>query len=99
MKTGYFDSNNKEYEIGDIVLNPYFNDLWIVDMWSNVTDFICEDDTDYCFVLWGNAKCHYMDILEPEGFTIIARKSEDENKYNELLEVCDKASKTMLDEI
>ena len=27
----YYDSNNKEYKVGDIVFNPFFGDYWLVE--------------------------------------------------------------------
>ncbi len=80
-KTGIFDSNNKEYKLYDIVYNPFFGDLWIVD-YNKENE---REDCKYRLILYNNEDDYYMDLDEPVGFKILASKG-DKN-YDELLKL------------
>ena len=45
---GYFDGQDREYKVGDIVYNPYFNDYWVVCKSKPEYNFECP----YCLLLW-----------------------------------------------
>ena len=78
----YYDSNNKEYKVGDIVFNPFFGDYWLVEEYTEEEQ--SETDCPYCLSLYGDKDDYYMDIDEPAGFIIICSKGEpDYNKYIE----------------
>lgn len=78
----YYDSNNREYKVGDIVFNPFFGDYWLVEEYTEEEQ--SETDCLYCLSLYGDRDEYYMDIDEPAGFIIICSKDEpDYNKYIE----------------
>ena len=70
----YYDSNNKEYKVGDIVFNPFFGDYWLVEEYTEEEQ--SETDCPYCLSLYGDKDDYYMDIDEPAGFIIICSKNE-----------------------
>lgn len=78
----YYDSNKREYKVGDIVYNPFFGDYWLVEEYTEEEQ--SETDCPYCLSLYGDKDDYYMDIDEPAGFIIICSKGEpDYNKYIE----------------
>lgn len=85
VSTGHFDPNDKEYQVGDLVMNELFGDVWLVDYWQP-EDNPEPDDTEFCFVQYCMHDLTVIDIAEPEGFTIIARLGDDE--YQKLYEEC-----------
>lgn len=77
--TGYKDMDGREYKVGDIVLNTFFGDYWVVA--KNRKNE--REDCEYRLLLYNNEKEYYMDLDEPSKFRIVASKGESE--YNNLL--------------
>ena len=77
--TGYKDMDGREYKVGDIVLNTFFGDYWVVA--KNRKNE--REDCEYRLLLYNNEKEYYMDLNEPSKFRIVASKGESE--YNNLL--------------
>ena len=82
--TGYKDMDGREYKVGDIVLNTFFGDYWIVA--KNRKNE--RQDYEYRLLLYNNEKEYYMDLNEPSKFKIIASKGEKE--YKDLLKEINK---------
>lgn len=82
---GFFDSKNSQYYVGDIVLNPAFNDLWLVE----------KDNNSYIFTLFGNKDNYYMPLDEPLGFIIMSH--EGDKTYQALYEDLKKGDELMCD--
>lgn len=81
--TGYKDMDGREYKVGDIVLNTFFGDYWVVA--KNRKNE--REDCEYR-LLYNNEKEYYMDLNEPSKFKIIASKGEKE--YKDLLKEINK---------
>lgn len=93
MGIGYFDSEGREYELGDLVYNPLFGDVWLVDEWAE--DEPREPgDSPYCLRKYCSKKIYSMGIDDPDGFVIEARKG-DEN-YGKLYEQCEEYAEKWL---
>lgn len=90
MGIDYFDANGKEYHLGDLVYNPFFGDIWLVDKWRP-EDKPGPEDSPYCFILYGDRDEYVMDIQDPDGFEIERRIGED--GYDELLRKCKEFAK------
>ena len=82
--TGYKDMDGREYKVGDIVLNTFFGDYWVVA--KNRKNE--RQDCEYRLLLYNNEKEYYMDLNEPGKFKIIASKREKE--YKDLLKEINK---------
>lgn len=82
--TGYKDMDGREYKVGDIVLNTFFGDYWVVA--KNRKNE--RQDCEYRLLLYNNEKDYYMDLNEPSKFKIIASKGEKE--YKDLLKEINK---------
>lgn len=82
--TGYKDMDGREYKVGDIVLNTFFGDYWVVA--KNRKNE--REDCEYRLLLYNNEKDYYMDLNEPSKFKIIASKGEKE--YKDLLKEINK---------
>lgn len=82
--TGYKDMDGREYKVGDIVLNTFFGDYWVVA--KNKKNE--REDCEYRLLLYNNEKEYYMDLNEPSKFKIIASKGEKE--YKDLLKEINK---------
>ena len=82
--TGYKDMDGREYKVGDIVLNTFFGDYWVVA--KNRKNE--REDCEYRLLLYNNEKEYYMDLNEPSKFKIIASKGEKE--YKDLLKEINK---------
>lgn len=82
-KTGYKDSNGKEYMVGDIVFNPCFMDYWVVQKYTQEEIEKYECTVPYCLVLWNDKGEMFEDIDVPVGFLIV--KHANEEGYNEML--------------
>ena len=86
--TGYFDSNGKEYSIGDIVVNSFFGDYWIVGKYSeNESIKNQEEDCPYYLAQYGDPDLYFMDLDEPVGFIIEVKYNEGERYENALKEL------------
>lgn len=77
--TGYKDMDGREYKVGDIVLNTFFEDYWVVAKNKKNES----EDCKYRLLLYNDTKDYYMDLDEPSKFRIVASKGESE--YNNLL--------------
>lgn len=77
--TGYKDMDGREYKVGDIVLNIFFGDYWVVAKNRKNES----EDCKYRLLLYNDTKDYYMDLDEPSKFRIVASKGESE--YNNLL--------------
>lgn len=82
--TGYKDMDGREYKVGDIVLNTFFGDYWVVAK-NRKSE---REDCEYRLLLYNNEKEYYMDLDEPCKFKIIASKGEKE--YKDLLKEINK---------
>ena len=82
--TGYKDMDGREYKVGDIVLNTFFGDYWVVAK-NRKTE---REDCEYRLLLYNNEKDYYMDLNESSKFKIIASKGEKE--YKDLLKEINK---------
>lgn len=82
--TGYKDMDGREYKVGDIVLNTFFGDYWVVA--KNKKNE--REDCEYRLLLYNNEKEYYMDLNEPSKLKIIASKGEKE--YKDLLKEINK---------
>ena len=82
--TGYKDMDGREYKVGDIVLNTFFGDYWVVA--KNKKNE--REDCEYRLLLYNNEKEYYMDLNESSKFKIIASKGEKE--YKDLLKEINK---------
>lgn len=82
--TGYKDMDGREYKVGDVVLNTFFGDYWVVA--KNKKNE--REDCEYRLLLYNNEKEYYMDLNEPSKFKIIASKGEKE--YKDLLKEINK---------
>lgn len=82
--TGYKDMDGREYKVGDIVLNTFFGDYWVVA--KNRKNE--REDCEYRLLLYNDTKEYYMDLNEPSKFKIIASKGEKE--YKDLLKEINK---------
>jgi len=74
-ETGYRDAEEKEYQVGDIVVNPFFGDYWIVGKYAddeNMKQY--EDECPYYLCQYGDPDLYFMDLDEPAGFKIVERK-------------------------
>lgn len=92
-KTGYFDANGREYELGDLVYNPLFGDVWLVDEWTE--DEPREPgDSPYCLRQYCSKEIYSMDIDDPDGFVIESRKGDE--GYEKLYEQCEDYAKRWL---
>lgn len=69
---GYTDSNGTQYYLGDIVLNPWFGDLYIVEE----ADDDIKDDCPYMLSQYGDASNYCMALDEPAGFIIVCHKND-----------------------
>lgn len=90
----YKDSKGKKYKLGDIVLNPFFGDMWVVQKW----DEQYMDKTEkcpYCFAQYGFQDNYCMGLDEPIGFSIIASKGDEQ--YDKLLEEVLKVGQEIID--
>lgn len=94
---GYKDSKGNQYYLEDLVLNPYFGDVWIIGKYTEqeMKDF--ETDCPYYLAQWGSRDEYYMDLNEPEGFVI--EKHKDEDGYEELLNYCEETRKRIRERI
>lgn len=82
----YVDMNNRPYKLGDVVLNNYFGDYWVVGKYSDNSDISkYEEDCPFFLAQYGNPDYYFMDLDEPKDFSIL--KSVDEEGYEELLEM------------
>lgn len=100
-KTGYRDVEGKEYQVGDIVVNPFFGDYWIVGKYSdneNLKQY--EEDCPYYLCQYGDPDLYFMDLNEPAGFKIEERKGTDryEVAIKELQEIAQALHKEYGDE-
>lgn len=95
MKTGFYDAHGTEYETGDLVLNPLFCDIWLVDEYTP-EDGKEPDDPPYCLKLYGVSDIHVMPIDEPCDFEILKRKSDPD--YSKTLEKCHEYAKKWMNE-
>lgn len=83
-ETGYRDAEEKEYQVGDIVVNPFFGDYWIVCKYAedeNMKQY--EDECPYYLCQYGDPDLYFMDLDEPAGFKIVERKGTAQ--YNMIL--------------
>ena len=85
MGTGYHDCDGREYHVNDLVLNELFGDVWLVDEWRP-EDAPGPEDSPYCLVLNCDRSEYVIDIEDPDGFRIIARKGDD--GYQEIYDEC-----------
>ena len=69
-------------ELGDILLNRFFGDYWLVE---ESTDEYSDAGEDYGFIIsrYGN-KDDYYETFIPESFEIVKRKNDDD--YEEFLQ-------------
>lgn len=88
---GYKDSKGNQYYVGDLVLNTYFGDIWLIEKYTEQEMKNYKTECPYCLVLNGHRDDHFMDLDEPEGFII--EKHLDEDGYKELLDECEKVYK------
>ena len=84
---GYFDGHDREYKIGDIVYNPYFNDYWVVYKSKPEYNFECP----YCLLLWNSEDEDVEELDTPKGFLVVC--SIDEEEYDNALEYINKIAK------
>lgn len=81
----YVDKNNREYKLGDIVLNNLFGDYWTVGRYKDNKDISkYEEDCPFYLAQYDDVNSYFIDLDEPEGFEII--KSKEDGGYEELLE-------------
>lgn len=96
-KTGYRDVEENEYQIGDIVVNPFFGDYWIVGKYSENPDIAnYEEDCPYYLAQYGDPDLYFIDLDEPAGFKIIERKGTD--RYEVALKEINEIAKTLHNE-
>ena len=69
-KLNYKDSKGVNYHIGDIVYNPCFGDIWLIEELSEEDMKKFGFDIPYVFTQYGNADAYTMTIDEPKGFVI-----------------------------
>ena len=86
------DMNNREYKIGDIVLNHFFGDYWTVKKYDKDQEVDCL----YYLSLYDNDDYYTTDLDTVDSFEII--KSINEEGYNELLEKIRKIGKDLDEE-
>ena len=87
-KTGYKDSEGKEFEVGDIVFNPCFRDYWIVGKYSeNEHIKKYEEECPYYLAQYGDPDLYFMDLDEPAGFIIEVKSNEGDRYENALKEL------------
>lgn len=79
-KNKYVDNEGKEYKLGDLVLNPFFNDMWIVQEWEG--NYGEGEECPYCFAQYGFQDLYCMAVDEPIGFIIVG--SVGDNNYEEV---------------
>lgn len=86
---GYLDSNGNQYYIGDLVFNPCFGDIWLVDKYTEKEMKEFKTKCPYCLKLWTSADEYIIDIDEPAGFVIEKHKNDEgyQELYNECLKV------------
>lgn len=94
-KTGYFDSNGREYELGDLVYNPMFGDVWLVDEWDE-NEARDAGDSPYCLRQYCSKEIYCIDIDDPDGFVIEARRGDEH--YDELYRQCEEYARKWLEE-
>lgn len=88
----YKDANGLIYKEGDIVLNSFLGDYWLVEKTTDKDKDMFGLETEYFLSLWGNKYNYCMDINTPKGFIIISRKGQQHYKQNRknLKRVCRK---------
>lgn len=87
-KTGYRDSEGEEFEVGDIVVNPFFGDYWVVGKYSeneNLKQY--EEECPYYLCQYGDPDLYFMDLDEPTGFIIEVKFNEGDRYENTLKEL------------
>lgn len=75
----YKDKNKRVYKVGDIVLNTFFGNLWVVYEYENKEN----QDCPYYLALYNDKDYYYTDLDMVSGFEIL--KSKDEEGYDDLL--------------
>lgn len=93
MSKKYVDGNGSEYKLGDIVHNPFFGDVWIVQEWEDA--YKEGEECPYCFAQYGYQDNYCMALDEPVGFKIISSKGDEQ--YDKLLEEVLKVGKEIID--
>lgn len=92
-KLRYKDDNGDNYHIGDIVFNPCFGDLWLIEKLFKEEMKEYNFETPYVFTLYGDRDSYMMEITEPKGFVIECTPN-DAYKYIKYLVLFSKAYKS-----
>ena len=81
----YKDIEDKQYQVGDIVLNQALGDIWLVEKLNDKEIAEYKVDNKYVLSLYGNRDVDCISIDEPYGFKIICRTDDyDYIKYIQL---------------
>lgn len=74
--TKYKDESGNTFCVGDIVYNPCFGDVWLLEELDEQKQKCFGFDTPYVFTQYGNADNYIMEIDEPKGFVVIGHSSD-----------------------
>lgn len=80
----YRDASGQQYHIGDLVLNPSFHDIWLVEELDAETQKQYDLDIPYVLTQYGDPDSYIMEIDKPAGF-VIACTPDEPDKYIKLL--------------
>lgn len=81
VRTGFYDVDNVEYKVGDVVENQLAKDLWLVEP-NPEYDPKDELSAPYYFSYFGNMEATALDIDEVKNFKIVCTAhSEDYDRY------------------
>ena len=94
----YKDINGVNYHIGDIVLNSFFGDVWLVEKLSNKDMKKFGFKIPYVFTQYGDENEYIMQIDEPSGFAIECTP-DDMYEYAKYLSLFTKAYRILQEEL
>ena len=87
------DVTGKNYQLGDIVFNPFFGDYWVVKKYSRKEIKTGYVSCPYCLALYGDKDFCTVDLDEPAGFRIVCSKKD--SNYKEYIKTLKKFVKEM----
>lgn len=96
----YYDKNNIEYKVGDIVCNTFAGDYWVVVELTDEEKKLYDIETDLGLALYNDKDYYCIAIDEPVGFEIVM--SIDDDDYLDFLKemkVCMNIIKESLKEL
>lgn len=95
--TNYKDGKGDNFKVGDIVYNPCFGDLWVVQKTTKEDKEMYGIEDPYLFAKDNDKDIYCMDISEPRGFVIY--KSPDEKDYDILIKSMEDFAKQLKEDL